>query len=89
MADQTANPRQILEATETFVCEIDGERFVVHANLTRIAASHKLAKAHPTHFRPVEDGLSYAEDATTEAVPGRQEGRSRTTRARAVATTER
>lgn len=85
MSDQT-NPNQVLEATESFVCEIDGERFVVHARLTRIAASHKLAKAHPTRFQPVDQDLAYAEDATTTDEPGRQEGRARHTRAKAAAT---
>lgn len=67
MAD---NPRQIMEATESFVAEVDGERFVVLQKLTRIAAEHPLAQAHPNRFRPIEGHLSYAESATATATPG-------------------
>lgn len=89
MADSTHSPNQVLEATESFVCELDGERFFVQARTTRIAADHKLAKAHPRYFRPVESGLAYAEDATMANEPGRSDGRSRTTRAKAPAIAER
>jgi len=78
------NPDQILEATEGFVCEIDGERFVVQQMITRIHASHKLAKTYPQHFRPIEDDLSYVDDATATAEPGVVAGRSRVNRQKAV-----
>jgi len=78
------NPDQILEATEGFVCDLDGERFVVQTMITRVHASHKLAKAYPTRFRPIEDDLSYVDDATTTNEPGQVAGRSRITRQKAV-----
>lgn len=65
---------QILEASESFVCEIKGERFMVNAGTTRVASGHALADAYPERFRPVEDGLSFGvEEATNE--PGRPRAR--------------
>jgi hypothetical protein len=72
------DPDQVLEATEGFVCELDGQRFFVQPGTTRIAASHPLAKAHPTRFRPIQNDLTYADDATSTELPGSTEGRSRT-----------
>jgi hypothetical protein len=72
----TANPSEILEATESFVTEINGERLFVNTGTTRIAASHALAKTFPDRFRPVENGLSFQEETATA---GPDEKRARTT----------
>lgn len=85
MSSTRTNPDQILEATEGFVCDLDGERFVVQTLITRIHASHKLAKAYPQHFRPIDEDLSYVDDATAEAEPGQVQGRARVSRQRATA----
>ena len=81
----TDNPSQILQAIEGFVCDLDGERYIVAEGVTRIAASHKLAKAYPSRFRPVEDNLSFADDATATDEPGQTQGRARVRRTRATA----
>lgn len=66
------NPATVMEATESFVCDIDEERFFVHANQTRVAAEHPLVKRFPEHFRPLDGSdLTYqVEEATAE--PGRR-----------------
>lgn len=74
MSDYKAG--QVLEATEGFVCEINGERYIVNAGMTRIDASHELAAHYPQHFRPVEEGLSYQVEAAT-ANPGETRDRQR------------
>lgn len=61
---------QIMEATDGFACEIDGERFIVNRTTTRVRADHKLVQQYPNMFRPVEDGLTYRDDATATADPG-------------------
>lgn len=69
------NPSEILEATESFVCELGGERMFVNAGTTRIAASHQLAKSFPDRFRPIENGLSF-QDETATATPGEKRSRA-------------
>lgn len=74
MASQE-NPSAILEATESFVCEIDGQRYTVIAGITRIAAGTKLAQIHARNFKPIESGLSFPEDETATANPGEHRSR--------------
>lgn len=69
------NPSAILEATETFVCDLNGERVAVHHGLTRVSASSDIAKAYPARFRPIEDSLSFSEE-TADANPGEHRTRS-------------
>lgn len=69
------NPSRIMEATESFVCVIDGEQFMVHRGTTRVAASHALARVHPGRFAPVEKNLSYGDEMATEN-PGEQRART-------------
>lgn len=71
----STNPRQILEATETFATDQAGELFVVFQGRTRVAAGHQLAKTFPDRFRPVEEGLSYPEVEEATDDPGRQRAR--------------
>lgn len=69
----SSNPSQVLEATEGFVCNIEGEQFIVNLGLTRVAASHPLAVHYPERFRPVEDSatyLAYDGAATATDEPG-------------------
>lgn len=44
---------KLVEATQPFVCEHDGQQVLIAVG-TRVAASSKLAKAHPDLFEPVE-----------------------------------
>jgi hypothetical protein len=71
MPTTTKNPSQVLEATESFVTMIGDKKIIVEQSLTRIAASHPLAQMHPTRFRPVEENLTYTDDATADAEPER------------------
>jgi hypothetical protein len=80
----TDHPDQVLEATEGFVCELEGRRYFVQPGTTRVAASHILARTYPTRFRRVGNDLTYAEDATTSQDPGSTEGRARSSRAKAT-----
>lgn len=64
----TESPTQILQASESFVCELDGERIFVNEGVTRVAANSAVAKAYPNRFRPIE--LSFPEDEAATAAPG-------------------
>lgn len=65
---------QVLEAKEGFVCDINGERYIVNEKMTRIDSSHPLNQHYPQHFQPVADHLTYNVEAAT-AEPGEQRDR--------------
>jgi hypothetical protein len=76
MTDRTLpkNPSEVMEATENFVTDLNGEQVVILAGTTRVAADHELVKRYPDWFKPLE--LSYrSEDMTAE--PGARRNRQR------------
>jgi hypothetical protein len=74
------NPSQIMEATENFVCEINGERMMLFARESRVAASHPVVAAYPNRFRPIEENLAYTDEMATDN-PGERRNRARPARA--------
>jgi hypothetical protein len=70
----STNPSQIMEATETFICEVNGERLWLYAHESRVASSHEVVRMHPTRFRPVEEGLAYEDEMATDN-PGERRSR--------------
>jgi hypothetical protein len=67
------NPDQMFVATTSFATTIDGTRYMVRANKTRVRAGHVLLKGRETFFKPVEEELAAFETAT--AVPGEKRER--------------
>jgi hypothetical protein len=78
------NPAQIMEATEDFICEVNGERMLFHANESRVAASHPVVAVHPSRFRPVEENLAYTDEMATDN-PGERRSRAVPRQRQAVA----
>ena len=74
--------RAVMEATESFHCEINGQRFTVMAGETRVAADDELVLAYPDKFKAL--GISFPEDEQATNAPG--ESRTRQTRTREVPT---
>lgn len=66
-----ADNNQVMEATESFCTEVDGQRVMVTRGQTRVAGSHVLAQRFAHYFRPVR--ASYGvEEATDEPGVNRQ-----------------
>lgn len=63
----------VLVATETFTCEVDGETYMVHKDRTRVRADHPLAKANEDRFKPVDLSTHYDIEQAT-AAPGEKRG---------------
>lgn len=47
-------PDELLVARQTVTPKVDGEPYALLAGVTRVPASHPVAKAHPALFEPVE-----------------------------------
>lgn len=77
-ADRTADrheaPTRVLQATQSFVCMIEGRQYVVNEGQTRVSADHELVKHHPRNFAPVENNLSFQEETATRD-PGEHRAR--------------
>lgn len=71
MEDET-NPSGVMEATEGFAADIDGERVIVEAGTTRVEADHELVKRYPQFFKPLR--MSYGTEEAT-ANPGERRSR--------------
>jgi hypothetical protein len=65
---------EVMEATDGFVTDIDGERYIVNRGTTRVAANHILVQRYPNMFRSVSEGLSFTEE-TADVTPGEQRER--------------
>ena len=56
----------VLEARDSFVCDVGGRPYTVIAGVTRITSGHELNKHYPQHFRPVAEGLTYELEQATD-----------------------
>lgn len=60
--------RRVLQAKESFHCELDGQRYAVMAGQTRVSADHVLALNYPEWFEDLN--LSFPEDEMATDNPG-------------------
>lgn len=63
----------VFVATETFMCEIDGEQIVVQRGETRVRSGHKLLSKYRGYFQPAEMGVHFDVEQAT-AAPGEKRG---------------
>ena len=70
------DPAQVMEATEGFVTDCNGERFVGVKGRTRVSANHPIVKQCPNFFSPVEPMARYTVEEMT-ANPGERRHRPR------------
>jgi hypothetical protein len=61
----------VLIAKQSFSTDLDGVPTAINAGVTRVRASHPLARKYPEHFVPVDQGLSYE---TATRAPGERRG---------------
>ena len=71
-AESAADPNAIVEATMSFVTNIDGREYFVHAGRTHLRASDAIVRAKPDAFRPIRLAFS-VEQATAD--PGEKRAR--------------
>lgn len=63
----------IYVATETFVCEIDGQQEVIRGGMTRVRGGHALLRAYPQYFQRTDTGVHFEVEQMT-AAPGEKRG---------------
>jgi hypothetical protein len=71
MADSAV---EVMEATDGFVTDIDGERYIVNKGTTRVSSGHILVQRYPHLFKSVSQDLSFGDEMATEN-PGEQRQR--------------
>ena len=72
MARARRNPDDnILIAVDSAIVNLDGVMYELHRGITRVRASHELAKAHPDLFKLID--VHYDVEQAT-AAPGEKRG---------------
>jgi len=64
----------IFVATESFACEIDGERYNVNAG-ERVREGHALLKVAPASFERISDQVVHYDVEQASAAPGEKRAR--------------
>ena len=59
----------VLIASKSFSCDLEGIPTSVTEGVTRVRANHPLAVQNPEYFKPVDEGVHFDVEETV-AVPG-------------------